>query len=278
MTEIKYDLHSHSSYSDGVLTPTELISRAKIKGVTTLALTDHDTVAGQAEAQLAAEQQQLDFIPGIEFSCTWNKKTFHILGLNIDPKNTQLLAATQQLQSIRLERAELIAYKLEKKRIPGALQAVKEAAGSGMITRPHFANFLLKNNHVSSMQGAFDRYLGQGRPAFVNTQWIDLEIAIHCINRAGGVAVVAHPMRYKLTASWMRRFLGAFKEAGGKGMEIITARTNPEEIRRVIQFAKQFELYGSLGSDFHTPQNEWVELGRLPPLPANIKPVWQLFE
>jgi len=277
MTELKYDLHCHSNFSDGELSPTDVVLRAKDHGVSTLSLTDHDTVSGLAEAQLAAKQCKLNFIPGIELSCTWNNKTFHILGLNIDPENNQLLAGTQQLQNIRLERAKKIAYKLEKNKIPGTFEAVQTAAGIGMITRPHFANYLVKNNYVSSMQDAFDRYLGQGKTAFVNTQWIELENAIHWIKSAGGVAVVAHPMRYKLTASWMRRFLNAFKGAGGQGIEIITARSNPDEVRRTVHFAKQFELYGSVGSDFHTPKNQWVELGRLAPLPTNIKPIWQLF-
>lgn len=277
MTELKYDLHCHSSFSDGALTPSEVILRAKEQGVTTLALTDHDTVAGLAEAQQAAEQQALDFIPGIELSCLWSNKTFHVLGLNIDPSNAEILTGTQQLQEIRLERAKKIADKLAKNKIPDAFAAVQVAAGVGMITRPHFANFLLENNHVSSIQNAFDRYLGQGKSAFVNTQWVEMENAIHWINSAGGVAVVAHPMRYKLTASWMRRFLSAFKEMGGQGIEVITARSNPDEIRRTIHFAQQFELYGSVGSDFHTPKNQWVELGRLASLPINIKPVWELF-
>lgn len=277
MTEFKYDLHCHSHFSDGALTPDELLLRAKEKGVTTLALTDHDTVAGLAQAQKAAEQQKLNFIPGIELSCQWNNKTFHILGLNIDPNNTELLAGTKQLQDIRIERAKKIAHKLEKKKIPGAFAAVEKAAGTGMLTRPHFARFLLQNNHVNSMQDAFDRYLGQGKSAFVSTQWVELEEAVHWIHAAGGIAVIAHPMRYKLTASWMRRFLSAFKEMHGQGIEVITARSNPDEIRRTVLFAKQFELYGSVGSDFHSPENQWVELGRLAPLPTNIKPVWQLF-
>ena len=277
MTELKYDLHCHSSFSDGELSPADVVLRAKNKGVSTLALTDHDTVSGLLEAQQAASQYELNFIPGIELSCLWNNKTFHILGLNIDPENTQLLAGIQQLQDIRLERAKKIAYKLEKNKIPGAFEAVRTAAGMGMITRPHFANYLIKNNYVSSMQDAFDRYLGQGKKAFVNTQWAEMDNAIHWINSAGGVAVVAHPMRYKLTASWMRRFLKAFKDAGGLGIEIITARSNADEIRRTVHFAKQFELYGSVGSDFHTTKNQWVELGRLAPLPTNIKPIWQLF-
>ncbi|OQK18703.1 phosphoesterase [Methyloprofundus sedimenti] len=275
--EKKYDLHCHSSFSDGSLSPTELILRAIEQGVTTLALTDHDTVSGLFEAQHTSEQHDLNFIPGIELSCIWNKKTFHILGLNIDANNAELLAGTHQLQIIRLERAKKIASKLEKHKIPGAFEAVHEAAGPGMITRPHFADFLIKKGHVSTTQEAFDRYLGEGKPAFVKTQWVDLADAIHWIKAAKGIAVLAHPMRYKLTASWMRRFLSDFKEMGGQGIEIITARSNPDEIRRTIHFAKQYELYGSVGSDFHTPKNQWVELGRLSSLPKSIPPVWDLF-
>ncbi|BCG63907.1 MAG: 3',5'-nucleoside bisphosphate phosphatase [Methyloprofundus sp.] len=277
MTATLYDLHCHSTASDGALSPADVVLRAKEHGVTDLALTDHDTIAGIKQAQQTAAQHALNLIPGIELSCTWNKRTFHIVGLNIDPNNATLVAGTQDLQEIRLLRAQKIAYKLAKQKIPGALEAVQLSAGAGMITRTHFADFLLKNNYVSSMQGAFDRYLGQSKPAFVSTEWAPLEQALAWINNAGGVAVVAHPMRYKLTASWMRRFLGAFKEYGGLGMEIITARSNPDEIRRALLFAKQFELYGSVGSDFHSPKNQWVELGRLAPLPVNIRPVWQLF-
>ncbi len=277
MTPRIYDLHCHSTASDGALPPAELVLRAKKNGVTDLALTDHDTVAGINIAQETAAQQAINFIPGIELSCTWNKKTFHILGLNINPTNAELIAGTQGLQQIRLQRAQKIAAKLEKQKISGALEAVQLSAGTGMVTRTHFADFLLKNKHVDSLQEAFNRYLGQSKPAFVSTEWAPLEQALTWINQAGGVAVVAHPMRYKLTASWMRRFLSAFKDCGGLGMEIITARSNPDEIRRALLFAKQFELYGSVGSDFHSPQNQWVELGRLAPLPINIRPIWQLF-
>jgi hypothetical protein len=277
MIEQKYDLHCHSSYSDGELSPGDVVLRAVEQGVTTLALTDHDTLSGLAEAQQIAKQYELNFIPGIELSCLWNKKTFHILGLNVDANNAKLLAGTRQLKNIRYERAKEIANKLERNKIPGAFQAVQDSAGVGMITRPHFANFLIKQGHVSTMQSAFDRYLGQGKSAFVNTQWVELEDAVQWIKAAGGIAVLAHPMRYKLTASWLRRFLTAFKEMGGLGIEVVTGRSNPDEIRRTIHFAQQYELYGSVGSDFHSPKNQWVELGRLAPLPKNIKPVWDLF-
>ena len=273
----RYDLHSHSTASDGSLTPTELIQRAKIKGVTTLALTDHDTVNGQIEAKNVAKENNIKLIPGIEISTTWENKCFHIVGLNIDINNSTLTSGIQGLQTIRIERAKTIARKLEKKRIPDAYEAVLKTANGGMITRLHFANFLVSNNYVSSQQQAFDKYLGKGKPAFVSTVWAELQTAVEWINQAGGIAIVAHPMRYKLTASWMKRFLSFFKETGGQGIEVITGRSTPDEIRRSVLYANQFEFSASVGSDFHTPDNKWVELGRLAPLPENIKPVWELF-
>lgn len=275
MTEL-YDLHCHSTASDGALSPTELVLRAHQHGVTSLALTDHDTTTGLPEAQLCAAVTGIKLIAGIELSTNWQDKCFHIIGLGIDPDYKPLAQATHSLQSTRLERAEKIALKLEKKHIPGALEAVKKAAGDGMITRTHFADFLLSQNHVSTQQEAFDRYLAKGKPAYVSTSWAELELAVNWITGSGGVAVLAHPLRYKLTANWMKRLLTAFKDAGGQGIEVITARNNADEIRLVTDYATQFELAGSKGSDFHNAVNQWVELGRLAPLPKNIKPVWEL--
>jgi 3',5'-nucleoside bisphosphate phosphatase len=276
MTE-KYDLHCHSNVSDGVLSPTELVQRAHEQGVTALALTDHDTTAGYEEAQAAASKSDIKLIPGIELSASWKDKTFHIVGLGIDPNYPPLVEATRHLQVIRLERAEQIAAKLEKKRITGALEAVTKAAGASMITRTHFANFLVSQNHVSSQQDAFDRYLAKGKPAYVATAWAEMGLAVNWIIQSGGIAVMAHPLRYRLTASWMKRLLTAFKQAGGQGIEVVTGRCNADEIKLAAKYANDFELAGSVGSDFHSPANQWVELGRLAPLPANIKPVWELF-
>ncbi len=272
-----YDLHSHSLESDGSLSPEALVIRAKEKGVTTLALTDHDTVSGLDIAHKAAQQQQLELISGIEFSCTWQHKTFHIVGLNIDHHNPELLAGAAHIQAIRNDRAKKISAKLAKKNIPDVFERLSAQENLNMITRTHLANFLFEHNYVDSFQAAFNYYLAQGKPAFVSTEWATLEQVTQWIHQAGGVAVLAHPMRYKMTASWMRRFLTAFTEQGGQGIEVITARSNPDEIRRTIQFAKQFNLYASVGSDFHNTTNQWVELGRLAPLPVNIKPVWDLF-
>lgn len=276
MTEI-YDCHSHSIASDGALSPTQLVERAKSQGVTHLALTDHDTTAGLKEAQTAAEHARINLIPGIEISTTWNQRCFHIVGLNINPEDARLAEGSNRIRQIRCDRAEKMALKLEKNRIPGALAAVQKAAGKGMITRTHFADFLLSQNHVSSQQEAFDRYLGNGKPAFVATTWADLDEAIGWIKGAGGIAVIAHPMRYKLTASWMKRFLTAFKEFGGQAIEVVAGRNNPDEIRLSADYALRFDLAGSVGSDFHNPSNTWIELGRLPPLPQKIKPAWELF-
>ncbi|HIF54099.1 MAG: PHP domain-containing protein [Methylococcales bacterium] len=272
-----YDLHCHSIASDGSLTPTELVQRAKAMGVTSLALTDHDTINGQQEAQTAARSNAITLIPGIELSTTWENKCFHIVGLNIDPEHSNLNQGIQKLQTLRTERAKKIANKLEKKSISGSYEAVIKAAKGGMITRAHFSSYLLAQNYVSTQQEAFDKYLGKGKPAFVSTVWADLHDAIDWINQAGGVAVVAHPLRYKMTASWMRRFLSFFKEAGGQGIEVVTGRSNPDEIRRAMLYATQYDLAASVGSDFHTPDNKWVELGRLAPLPKNMTPIWELF-
>lgn len=275
MTET-YDLHCHSTASDGALSPTELVQRAYQCGVTSLALTDHDTVAGQSEAQTAATAAGIKLIPGIELSTSWQNKCFHIVGLGIDPDYPPLRDAIRNLQIMRTERAEKIADKLEKKNIPGALEAVKKAAGEGMITRTHFADFLLSQFHVSTQQEAFDRYLGAGKAAYVATTWFDMELAVNWITQSGGIAILAHPLRYKLTASWMRRTLTAFKEAGGLGIEVVTGRYNNDEIKLAAGYARRFDLAGSVGSDFHSPANQWVELGRLAPLPEGIKPVWEL--
>lgn len=276
MPEI-YDLHSHSTASDGALSPTELVQRAQQQGVTTLALTDHDSVAGLAEAQQASSDCGLQFIPGIELSAEWQGKTLHIVGLSIDAHFPAIREATRELQNVRIERAKKIAAKLEKKGITGSFEAVSTKAGDGMITRSHFADFLVANFHVNDHQDAFDRYLGSGKPAYAAVEWAKLEDVLQWINAAGGIAVVAHPLRYKLTASWMRRLLTAFKDLGGQAIEVVTGRYNANEIRTCAAYAKQFGLYGSVGSDFHRPDNPWLELGRLAPLPDGVAPVWELF-
>jgi predicted metal-dependent phosphoesterase TrpH len=274
----KYDLHSHSTASDGDLSPTELVQRAFQQGVTALALTDHDTTVGLSEAQTAAKALKMRLINGIELSVTWNGHCFHIIGLGINPDSPALMAGIAKIQDIRRERVQKIARLLEKKHILGAAEAVIIMAGeTGMITRSHFARFLVANNYVATEQEAFDRYLGQGKSAYTNTIWAGLEEAVSWVNQAGGVAVLAHPMRYDLTASWLKRSLTAFKAAGGAGIEVVTGRHNPDEIMRCAAYANSFNLTASVGSDFHSPKNQWIELGHLADLPEHVKPVWKLF-
>ena len=277
MTE-RYDLHCHSTASDGALSPSALVYRAHQQGVSVLALTDHDTTMGLSQARNCAADLGIHLINGIELSASWQNKCLHIIGLGIDPDYEPLATATAQLRTSRLERAVKIAEKLEKKRITGALVGVQKAAGDGMITRSHFANFLLSQFHVSTQQEAFDRYLGKGKSAYVSTTWAEMALAIQWISQSGGVAVLAHPLRYQLTASWMKRLLAAFKDAGGQGIEVITGRTNPDEIKLLANYASSFGLAGSVGSDFHNPVNPWLELGRLAPLPETVQPVWELFD
>lgn len=278
MSSKVYDLHCHSTASDGALSPAELVRRAHRQGVTVLALTDHDTTDGLVDAARVADEMGLKLIPGIELSATYANQCLHIVGLNIDPNHEGLREGIATQQAIRDQRALKIAEKLEKKGIKGAYPAVSQAAGSGEITRSHFADFLVSEGYVATPQDAFDRYLSKGKPAFVPTQWATLEDAVAWIRSAGGIAVLAHPLRYSLTHKWMNRALSAFKQAGGQAVEVVTGRASTDDIQLSMQFALRHQLHASVGSDFHTPDNQWVELGRLAPLPANLTPVWALFD
>lgn len=275
--QLKYDLHCHSTASDGALTPVEVVRRAHQQGVTALALTDHDTTAGLREAAQAAEACGICFIPGIELSALHAHQCLHIIGLNIDAEQPMLVDGLAKQQSLREQRALKIAEKLQKKGIAGAYEAVTHAAGNGEITRSHFADFLVAHGYVDTQQAAFDRYLGKGKPAFVLTQWAGLEDVVAWIRAAGGIAVLAHPLRYNLSFKWMNKALAAFKQFGGQGVEVVTGRASADDILLSLQLTRKHRLLASVGSDFHTPENQWVELGRLAPLPADAEPVWSLF-
>lgn len=274
----KYDLHCHSIASDGSLTPQNVVERASRQGVTVLALTDHDTTAGLAEARQTADRLGMRLINGIELSASYLNQCLHIIGLNVDPLQPALIEGIANQHALRTERAKKIAEKLEKKRIPGVYAAVVQAACNGEITRSHFADFLVANRYVNTHQEAFDCYLSKGKPAFVPTPWTELHEVIEWIRQAGGIAVLAHPLRYKLSSKWMNRMLPAFKQMGGQGIEVVTGRANEEELRLSRQYAEKHQLFASAGSDFHTPDNQWLELGRLADLPKNLTPVWELFD
>lgn len=272
-----YDLHSHSTASDGALSPSELVQKASEAGVKVLALTDHDTLAGLAEARRAARQCGLTLIDGVELSVTWQDQCFHIVGLNVNAHHEPLRQGIEHLQTIRVERAREMARCLAKRNIPGAYEAVVKMAGGGMITRTHFARYLVGQGYAKDVRSVFERFLVKGKPGYVPTQWAELEAAIGWIESAGGVAVLAHPLRYKLTGNKMRRLLAAFREAGGRGIEIVWGNSSAQDIQTCAAYARQFELAGSVGSDFHSPENSWLRLGRLAPLPSAIKPVWALW-
>lgn len=270
------DLHSHSTASDGVLSPTELVQRAVEQGVTMLALTDHDTVAGIAEAKQAAQGQSLSFIAGVEISILWQGKSIHLAALNIDENNEHLVKLLQNQAALREQRAIEIAEKLAKCGIPNAFEGAKSFA-SGEVTRAHYGRFLVAQGYARNDEHAFKKYLGLGKPAYVKPMWCTLEDAIQTTHLAGGVIALAHPLRYKMTGRWIRRLITDFKQAGGDGIEVSGCAQTPDQRQLLARWANEFELYASAGSDFHYPTG-WIELGRGLELPQSCKPIWHCFE
>lgn len=269
-----YDLHTHSTASDGSLKPEDLVARAIEQGVDVLALTDHDGTEGIKAAKQAAEAGSLGLIDGVEISVTWGKSTVHILGLNIDTNTESLQQGLTKLRDYRVGRAQEIAKRLDKAGISGALEGARKYASDVMLGRVHFAKFLVEHGYAKDINDVFKRYLVRNKPGYVPGEWASLTDAVSWINAAGGQAVIAHPARYRITATKLRRLVTEFKEVGGVGFEVVSGRQHPEEIKTLARIAEQFELLASCGSDFHTPDNTWVELGRLPPLPESCIPVW----
>lgn len=272
-----YDLHTHSTASDGLLSPTELVLRARAKGVETLALTDHDTTAGLHEAQTAANEHGLELIPGVEISATWRERTIHIVGLGIDPTNSVLLEGLTTLQHKRDERAQRIAERLEKEGFTNVLAGARSFGDGRNVTRTHFARYLVEQGVATQVSDVFKRYLRRGKPGYVNAYWAPLADAVAWINAAGGKAVIAHPSRYDLTGTKMRELLTDFTAAGGAALEVIyCSGCDPNTQRNNARFAREFGLAASVGSDFHDPSVSWVELGKLGRLPPDINPVWNV--
>jgi predicted metal-dependent phosphoesterase TrpH len=270
-----YDLHCHSNASDGLLAPTELVRRAAGNGVDILALTDHDEISGLAEARLEAAALGLRFIDGVEVSISWGGVTIHIVGLGIDPGNEQLQQGLHAIRQGRTERAKRMAQDLERVGIPGSLKgAYAYVENPNLIGRTHFARFLAEKRYVSDVKSAFQHYLVSGKPGYVPHQWATLQEGLAYIGAGGGIAVVAHPGRYKLTRSEMRKFLAEFKDGGGSGIEVITSSHSPEQYLEYAILANEFGFLASRGSDFHGPGESRVDLGRLPNLAADLKPVW----
>ncbi|MCE9844659.1 RNase RNM [Vibrio antiquarius] len=273
---MRIDLHSHTTASDGRLEPKDLVERALSFDIEVLAITDHDTVDGLALAKQYVQDNNLPIkiINGIEISTVWQNKDIHIVGLNIDPENEQLSALIEQQKQHRITRSELIAERLQKATREGVLEEVRQIAGDAPVTRAHFAKWLVDNGYAKTMQMVFKKYLTRNNPGYVPPNWCSMKDAVDAIHAAGGMAVLAHPGRYKLTAKWIKRLLAAFVEAGGDAMEVAQPQQAQQERRNLADYAIQYKLLASQGSDFHYP-SPWMELGRNLWLPAGVEPVWK---
>ncbi|WP_457670424.1 PHP domain-containing protein [Thiolapillus sp.] len=274
---LKYDLHSHSTISDGTLTPAVLASQAAAAGVDVLALTDHDNVSGIAAAREAAEPLGLRLISGVEISVSWSGHTVHVLGLNLDENATILRQGLQKLCDYRAWRAEEIGRGLERKGIPGAYEGACALATGALVGRLHFARFLVKQGHAKDVKDVFRNYLVAGKPGYVRGEWATLEDAMGWILGAEGLAVIAHPARYKMTRGKLRRLIGEFRELGGRGLEVVSGSHSRDEYFTMARHARDFGLLASAGSDYHGPDNPWISLGNLPDLPPGCDPVWNYF-
>lgn len=268
------DLHSHSTISDGTLTPTELILRAHEMEVEVFALTDHDATEGLKEAALAAEKVGLPFVPGIEISVTWSHQTIHIVGLGINPDDEKLNQGLIKLREFRGRRGEEIAHKLEKAGLDKPLEGAKKFANGEILSRTHFARYLVEQGRAKDLRQVFKRFLVNGKPGYVAGNWASLEDALSWIHGAGGIAVIAHPARYKISATRMRQLIAEFKALGGLGFEAISGSHSHDEEIRMAQLANQFELFISKGSDFHSPENIYRELGKMQDVPKGSVPLW----
>lgn len=270
------DLHNHSRISDGLLAPADLVRLAAGNGVTMLALTDHDDTEGLHEAAEAARAIGLKFVNGVEVSVTWAQHTVHIVGLNIDPGNVDLLDGLASIRSGRFERAERIAHELAKAGIPGALEgALRHAHNPKIVARPHFARYLVEQGMARDVPSVFKRFLVKGKTGYVKHQWAGLGDAVSWIRGAGGIPVLAHPGRYSLNQGAMDNLLDAFVEAGGLGIEVITSNHTRDQAESFADQTVRRGLLASRGSDYHGPGESRLEPGKLPPLPPQCVPVWQ---
>ncbi len=272
---LNVDLHCHSTVSDGLLTPTEIANRAHQRSVDVWALTDHDEISGVAVAREVAKSLGMQHVGGVEISVTWAKKTIHIVGLQIDETSPGLVQGLYDTRHGREKRAMQIGAMLAEVGIPDAFQgALRYVGNPDLISRTHFARYLVEDGFCSDVSDVFKNYLVEGKPGYVEHRWSTLQNAVQWINGAGGVAVVAHPGRYDLTQLEMAAFLDEFKQHGGVGIEVITGSHTPDQFIEYAKVAQQYGFLASRGSDFHGPGESRTELGALPPLPPNLTPVW----
>ena len=275
MSATRYDLHCHSTWSDGLLAPAAIVARAATRGVDVLALTDHDETGGLAEARAAAVEAGITLIDGAELSVSWGSHTIHVVGLAIDPNAVVLQAGLASIRAGRTLRARKMADALAAVGIRGAWEgAMKYVTSDRLVSRTHFARHLVDAGYVAEVKDVFKRYLVRGKPGYVPHQWASLADALSWINTAGGQAVLAHPGRYPLSPTAMRRLLGEFRDQGGVAVEVLSASHTPAQAAEYAAYAERFGLLASTGSDFHGPGESWLDLGALPDLPAGLAPVW----
>jgi predicted metal-dependent phosphoesterase TrpH len=272
---LNIDLHCHSTASDGLLKPEELAARAAANGVEILALTDHDDVSGLAEARAKAESEGVRFVDGVEISVTWEATTVHIVGLQIDPEDPVLRSGLESIREGRATRAEKMGEALEAAGIPGVLAGARiYAENPSLISRSHFARHLVKTGRAPDVKSVFQRYLVKGKPGFVPHQWASLGDAVNWIRASGGIAVVAHPGRYNFSKPELHAFLSEFRDSGGEGIEVVTGSHSPEQYLEFARIARAFGFTASRGSDYHGKGESRADLGALPRLPDDLKPVW----
>ena len=271
------DLHCHSVVSDGTLTPEALAARAKANGVQLWALTDHDEIGGQERAIASAKALDMKYLTGVEISITFAGKTVHIVGLGFDHTNTDLVQGLRNTRGGRAERAKEMSAGLAKVGIHGAYEgALKYAGNHELISRTHFARFLVESGVCKDTSEVFRKYLTENKPGFVPHRWASLENAVHWITGASGIAVIAHPARYGFTANEEYALFTEFKNHGGRGVEVITGSHSSADALQYADTALEFNLAASRGSDFHSPDESHTDLGTLPWLPGQLTPVWEL--
>jgi len=272
---LNVDLHCHSNVSDGALAPSVVAARAHANGVNIWALTDHDETGGIAEAREAAQDLGMRHVTGVEISVTWSNQTVHIVGLQFDEKNEDLVKGLASTRSGRERRAQEMAEQLARAGVPDAFEgALKYVGNPDLISRTHFARYIVETGRCADTNEVFRNYLTEGKPGYVPHRWATLKDAVSWIRGAGGIAVVAHPGRYNFSDLALDALLAEFKQFGGTGIEVVTGSHTVEEYDQFARVARQYGLLASRGSDFHAPGESPIDLGTLPQLPATLTPVW----
>ncbi len=275
-TVLNADLHCHSVVSDGTLTPEALAARAKANGVELWALTDHDEISGQARALAAAKTQGMQYLTGTEISVTFAGQTIHIVGLGFDHEDTGLQQGLRKTRGGRGERAQEMSQGLAQVGIHGCYEgALKDVGNPELISRTHFARYLVESGVCSDTHEVFRKFLTDGKPGFVPHRWASLKEAVQWITEAQGIAIIAHPARYNFTPNEEYAFFTEFKNHGGQGVEVVTGSHTTAEYVKYGDMAKEFDLLASRGSDFHSPEESRIDLGTLPWLPGQLTPVWE---